>query len=116
MPILFSFRHNNGDRRIEWPASNVKSTVSGRPIVFWTSRPAPLLVKSRATQSMTEDFPSSIFAPLSTRVRVSLRRSCIQISLKWEIKLRGKNWRLLNLHYYTSGGVEENSLINTKLA
>jgi hypothetical protein len=76
-PVLFNFRHTSRDRRIEWPVSNVKSKVSGRPLVFGTSRPAPLLVKSRATQSITEDFPSNIFAPLSTRVRVSLRRSCI---------------------------------------
>jgi hypothetical protein len=36
-----------------------------------------VLVKSCATQSITEDFPSSIFAPFKTRVRVTLRRSCI---------------------------------------
>jgi hypothetical protein len=76
-PVLLIFRHTRRHRRNERLLLNVKSNASGRSIVFGISTPAPALVKSRTTQSLTEEFPSKNLAPLSTRLRVILRRSCI---------------------------------------
>jgi hypothetical protein len=76
-PVLLIFRHARRHRRNEQLLLNVKSNDFGSSIVFGISIPAPALVKSRTTQSLTEEFPSKNLAPLSTRVRVILRRSCI---------------------------------------
>jgi hypothetical protein len=76
-PVLLIFRQTRRHRRDGRPSLKVKSIASGSSIVFGNSTPAPASLKLRTTQSRNEDIPSRSLAPLRTRLRAILRRSCI---------------------------------------
>jgi hypothetical protein len=76
-PVSVTVRQAIRHGRIENPPSNDRPKPSGSSTVFAICMRAPALVTLRTTQSMTVDVPRTILAPLSTRERLDLRRSCI---------------------------------------
>ena len=79
-PVSVTFRHTIRHWRNEYPPSNVRTNFSGKSTVPGRQMRAPEFVRFRTTQSMIEDFPRTIFTPLSTRDRALPRRSLLRRS------------------------------------
>ena len=93
-PVSVTDRQTTLHGRNERPPSNVKPKSAGKSTVFAICTRAPLLVTFRTAQSITDALPRTIFAPLKTRERVNLRRSCI-LSCPAFVRRKTNNWRRL---------------------
>jgi len=92
-PVSVTDRQMTLHGRIEWPPSNVKPKPPGRSTVFAICTRAPALVTFRTVQSMHVELPRTILAPLKTRERVTLRRSCMCVLPSSLAAISDGNWR-----------------------
>ncbi len=103
MPIWFDFLHLTRHLRIKLSTGIESSNMAGIPMKLPTSKLAPLSVRFRTTQSIT-DLPSIMILPaFNVRCRVSFRRSSIGHSQRkrsaWILSVTTKHTRAAALFF-----------------